>query len=237
MPMKAQQRIKLSPAVLRLAGIKAASPDAKAFLESAVAGRALGMQDATTDRYGRIVAVVSVQGEPQSLEDGLLQAGMAFVYPATDDAHLDSWCESEHAARLAKRGFWRDHLDVAASDAENLYGQYGFIVGTVTKTERVKNKVYVTFGTDRGAGLTLMIAAHNLRAFKKQGLDALSWQGKTMRVRGWIKHDSTPAIILTDPHQVEVIKQPLISTHRSDKTACPVLSLPCDAPTSLCACR
>lgn len=191
--------------VLRLTGIKAVGADAQAFLDAALAGHILVLQDVETDRYGRVAASATVQGEKQSLEDALLRAGLAFVYPAAGDDHLDAWCASERDARLAKRGFWSNPFDVAAGDAAKLYGKYGFIVGTVTKAERIKNKVYLNFGADPRTSLTVTIAAHNLRAFKKQGLDPLSLSGKTLRVRGWVTHASGPALTLTDTHQVEVV--------------------------------
>ncbi|MGB9152085.1 MAG: thermonuclease family protein [Alphaproteobacteria bacterium] len=192
--------------VLRLAGIKAAGPDAAAFLESAIVGHNLVLQDAAGDRYGRISATVFIEGQNQSIENAMLRAGNAFVYPATgDDARLEDMLNLEHTARQEKRGYWADHPDTSADNAETLYGKYGFVSGTITKAERVKNKVFLNFGADWRTDFTIAIAAHDLRAFKKADLDPLTLQGKKLRVRGWVKREFGPMITVTDPHQVELL--------------------------------
>lgn len=191
--------------VLRVAGIKAAMPEAVSFLKSNVAGHALTLQNAVTDRYGRVSATVFVEGEKQPVEDELLSAGLAFVYPATgDEERLDGMLKLEREARLKKAGYWAEHPDIDADDAERLYGKYGFVAGTVTKAEHVKNKVYLNFGADWRTDFTVAIAAHDLRAFKKQDIDPLALQGKKLRVRGWVKRDFGPMITVSDPHQVEL---------------------------------
>jgi endonuclease YncB( thermonuclease family) len=190
--------------ILRFGGIKAIAPEAKAFLESTVLHHVLALQEISTDRYGRMTATATVQGEGHSVETALLHQGLAFVYSAAgDDPHLDEWIAAEKEARQNKRGLWRDHTDVFSDDAEKLYGHYGFITGTVTKAERVKNKVYLNFGADWRTDFTITIAAHDLRAFKKQGVDLLGMQGKRLRVRGWVCRDNGPMITVTDPHQIE----------------------------------
>jgi endonuclease YncB( thermonuclease family) len=191
--------------ILRLAGIKAAAPETKQFLESIVPGHALIVQNATTDRYGRTTAIVSIQGAAQPLEDNLLSRGLAFVYPAATDEQLDHWCALERAARKDKLGFWSGQTDVAAEDAKTLVGKYGFVSGTVVKAERVKNKVYLDFGADWRSDFAIIIAAHDLRVFKKQGVDPLDLQGKKLRIRGWVTRTSGPRITVTDSHQLELL--------------------------------
>jgi endonuclease YncB( thermonuclease family) len=192
--------------VVRIAGIKAASPDAKNFLESAVLGRGITLQNAETDRYGRTVATIFVSGDSQPIESALLKNGLAFVYPAEEGEGVDNWLKLEHAAIQEKRGFWADHEDTSSGDAEKIVGKYGFVVGVVVKAERIKSKVYINFSADWRTGFTVAIAAHDLRAFKKQGLDPLDWPGKKVRVPGWVTRAPGPTIVVTDPHQIEVME-------------------------------
>ncbi len=196
--------------VLRLAGIKSFTPDAQEFLQSHLAGRDLVLQNPVIDRYGRVFAVAIIMGETQNIEQDMLQQGLAFVYLASgDDAHLDSWMMAELAARMAGRGAWPQHADIASDDAEKnadtLYGSYVFVSGVVTKAERVKNKVYLDFGADWRTDFTIAIAAHDLRAFRDANKDPLDMGGKRVRVRGWVKRDFGPMITATDPRQVEII--------------------------------
>jgi endonuclease YncB( thermonuclease family) len=192
--------------VVRLAEIKAAAPEARAFMQSTVVGHAVALREAATDRYGRIAATLYVDGQAVSVQEALVTNGLAFVYPAVgDDALLDTLLVDEKAARVAKRGWWADHADTSSDDAEKLYGSYGFVSGTVVKAERVKNKFYLNFGADWRTDFTIAVAAHDLRAFKKAGLDLETFEGKRVRVRGWVKRDFGPMITITDPHQIEVL--------------------------------
>jgi endonuclease YncB( thermonuclease family) len=187
---------------LRLKGIKAASPEAKGFLNSAVSGRTLQLQDAETDRYGRVTATAFIQDERQSVEEALLREGMAFVYSAAGGESIDLWQAPERTAQIERRGFWADHHDVPTREAATLYGKYGFVSGLVSKAERVKNKAYLTFGASEHPDFTIIIAARHLRPLKKQGIDVLLLEGKTVRVRGWVTQVLGPTITITDPHQL-----------------------------------
>jgi micrococcal nuclease len=192
--------------VLRLAGIKGATSGAKDFLDSLVAGRALVLQDGFVDRYGRVDATAGIQGEVKSLQDVLLREGMAYVYPVAIDERLDAWFEAERAARSAKRGFWAEQKDVSSENAAILLGKFGFVSGVVTKAERIKNKVYLSFGAQGHPDFTIVIAARHLRPLKKLGVDALTLEGKTLRVRGWVSDSAGPTVTIATPQQIEIEK-------------------------------
>ncbi|MFA4995351.1 MAG: thermonuclease family protein [Bdellovibrionales bacterium] len=189
--------------VLQLAGVKGALPSALPFLNSLVSDRRLVLQDAATDRYGRVVATAVPEGETKSVQDVLLRDGMVFVYPVLDDDRLNAWGEIERGARLSKRGFWAEHKDVPAQQAATLIGKFGFVAGVVSKAERIKNKVFLSFGAPEHPDLTIIVAARYLRPLKKQGIDVLSLEGKTVRVRGWVSEAPGPTITITTPYQIE----------------------------------
>jgi hypothetical protein len=82
----------------------------------------------------------------------------------------------------------------------------------VTESTRVKSKLILSFAGDAKEGgqsvFTISIAAHNLRAFKKAGLDPLSWKCGHLRVRGWIVGGGeSPEMTVTDPYQIELLDQ------------------------------
>jgi len=187
---------------LRLSGIKAV--DAVDYLNAKALHQNILWQNPVTDRYGRIQATVFLQGHKESLQDDLLSEGLAFVYPATGD--VEAWIQEEATARHANKNYWATHPDTPADSAEKLYGSYGFVTGIVTEAARIKNKVYLNFGTDWHSDFTITIAAHDLRAFKHQEMKPLEWQGRKVRVRGWVKRDFGPMITVTDPHQIELLK-------------------------------
>jgi len=188
---------------LRLAGIKESQPSAKAFLDSSAAGHVLVLQAVSTDRYGRVVATATIQGEAKSLQDILLREGFAFVYPVLDDEQLGAWIEIERAARLSKRGVWAEHRDTPSQNAATLVGKFGFVAGVVSKAERIKNKVFLSFGAQEHPEFKIIIAARYLRPLKKLGIDALALEGKSVRVRGWISDNDGAATTLATPYQIE----------------------------------
>ncbi|MFA5040414.1 MAG: thermonuclease family protein [Bdellovibrionales bacterium] len=192
--------------LLRLRNIKAAAPEAKAFLESAVSGRDLILQDETEDRFGRVTASVFVKETRDSVEALLLREGLAFVYPVWDDEPLDDLCEVEREARTEKRGFWSTHEDVPSEQAATLNGKLGFITGSVSKAERIKNKVYLYMGERNPPDLTIVIAARYLRPLKKRGVEPFSLIGKQVRVRGWVTDVGGPTMTVADVHQIELVE-------------------------------
>lgn len=76
----------------------------KQYAASLVFGRQVGLERSGTDRYGRTVGLVVVNG--RSLNEEMLRAGLAWHYTAySRDARL-AWIERQ--ARQKRRGLWAD---------------------------------------------------------------------------------------------------------------------------------
>jgi len=77
---------------------------AKQFTSSMVFGKHVSVKPITTDRYGRTIAWVYVNGT--CLNEELLRAGLAWHYKKySTERHL---AELENEARAAKTGLWSD---------------------------------------------------------------------------------------------------------------------------------
>ncbi|MBM4329210.1 MAG: thermonuclease family protein [Deltaproteobacteria bacterium] len=76
---------------------------AKKFTNQMVRGKIVEVEPVTTDRYGRTVALVTVDGK--SLNKELVRVGLAWWYQkyAPNDSELE---RLEKEAREAKRGLW-----------------------------------------------------------------------------------------------------------------------------------
>jgi micrococcal nuclease len=199
--------------VARLRGIKApAGDEAKAALQALIAGRTLSLEGAPRDRYGRSAADVTAQsadGEKIWLQGEMLREGQAFVYPpAGDEPRLGDLLKNEREARRAGRGLWSDpaFADAPAADPAKVgIGRFAFAAGKVVRAGRVKNTFYLNFGEDWRTDFTVAIAAHDLRRFRAAGIDPLDYEGKTVRVRGWVRRDNGPMIAVTTPAQIEML--------------------------------
>jgi len=197
---------------VRLLGITAAGDAAKSRLQTLIDHQPITTEGDAVDRYGRIVADAYVQpgqGAKIWLQGDLLQQGLAFVYPPTgDEPHIADLFKFEHEARKAKRGLWNDPAYADQNAAEPLtirYGHFAFVAGKVVKAERIKNKIYLNFGEDWRDDFTITIMAHDLGAFEKANIDPLAYQGKILRVRGWVKRDFGPMVDVTNPAQIEML--------------------------------
>lgn len=81
---------------------------ARKFTAGLIAGKTVNVKDMGPDRYGRTVGIVV------NLNEALLQAGLAWVYPQFCKASFcQKWKLMEAEARRASRGLWKDGNPVA----------------------------------------------------------------------------------------------------------------------------
>ena len=184
---------------------------AKAALSELTLGRAvtLAYGGRRVDRYGRALAHVFdsagtwVQGE-------MLSRGLARVYSFADNrALIPELLARERAARAARRGIWGWRF-YAVRDPEGLerhLGGFELVEGRVLKVAIVRKRVYLNFGADWRSDFTVTIAPRTRRLFEAQGIDPRAYEGRMVRVRGWLKSYNGPMIEASHPEQIEVIEE------------------------------
>lgn len=83
------------------------SEDAKQFTRRMAQGKAVSVFVKDWDKYGRMVAIVQLDGDV-SLNRELLKAGFAWVHIYyCKEAICDSWHEIEEKARRSGKGLWQ----------------------------------------------------------------------------------------------------------------------------------
>ena len=76
-----------------------------------VAGRKVEVEQKDTDRYGRVVGLVEVNG--QSLNELIIQNGYAWVFGRyCNEKFCDDWVKLEGIARQQNKGMWQDPVVV-----------------------------------------------------------------------------------------------------------------------------
>ena len=81
--------------------------EARDFASALVAGKQVEVMTKNTDRYGRTVGLVSVDG--QSLNELMVTNGYAWVYRQyCKESFCLGWAKTEKAARQSKKGMWSD---------------------------------------------------------------------------------------------------------------------------------
>lgn len=156
------------------------------------------------DRYGRILGDFRVAGQTLTAQAMLLRDGLATLYPVVAaPTYLAELQQQERSAHAARRGLWAEADTICeAAHAAAAIGGYALITGQVVTATRIKNKVYVNFGSDWRHDFTVEITAGDLRRLKKSGLDPLTLIGQTILVRGWVEQRNGPMIAVTEAWQI-----------------------------------
>ncbi|WP_247877262.1 thermonuclease family protein [Azospirillum brasilense] len=207
---------------LRLAGIEPAAPPMaaepgdhwplaeaarRALAELAVGQRLTVRGEARTDRHGRLLAQVE-RGDGLWLQGELLARGLARVHTRPDARALArEMLAAEAAARDAGRGVWRTRAyAVRPADPDALRrdrDSFQIVEGRVLRVSKAGGDAYLDFGEDWRTDVTVHIGRAALREFVAAGIDPLSYEGRTVRVRGWVGLRAGPLIEATHPEQIE----------------------------------
>lgn len=207
---------------LRLAGIESAAPPmgaepgqswplaeaARQALAELAVGQSLSVRgEARTDRHGRVLAQV-VRGDGLWLQGELLARGLARVHTRPDARALArEMLAAEAVARDAGRGIWRTRTyAVRPADPDALRrdrDSFQIVEGRVLRVSKAGGDAYLDFGEDWRTDVTVHIGRAALREFVAAGIDPLSYEGRVVRVRGWVGLRAGPLIEATHPEQIE----------------------------------
>jgi len=166
------------------------------------------------DRYDRALAqtyTLKADGARDVwLQEEMVRSGMARVY-TWPDTYQDSETlyAAEITARDAKRGIWGHDYYRIRSPEPNALAQdvdsYQIVQGVITSAADVRGQIYLNFGADYKTDFTIAIAKRDRKRFKTEGIDPLSLEGATVRVRGWIELSNGPMVWLDHPERLEIL--------------------------------
>ncbi len=209
---------------IRLAGIEAAKPPRAASPEehrrwpladaatAALSELALGRLvtprgEPVPDRHGRLMAHL-LREDGVWLQAELLARGHARVHTRPDArAFAAEMLATEDGARGAQRGLWRTRVyavrgvepEALARDRDS----FQIVEGRVRHVSKTGGEAYLDFGEEWRTDTTVHIPRAVMRDVAKAGIDPLSYEGRRIRVRGWIGLRSGPMIEITHPEQIE----------------------------------
>ena len=152
---------------------------AKQGLEALALGKMLTLYygGRKLDRYGRALAHL-LRADGLWLQGELLAAGMARVYSFRDNRRLIA----------------------------EMLGSFQLVEGPVVGAAIVRRRGYLNFGADWKSDFTISIAPGDRKLFGPGGEDTTALEGRTVRVRGWIKSFNGAMIEATHPEQIEVFE-------------------------------
>lgn len=186
------------------------APEAKAALQKLVLREevTLGFGGRERDRHGRLLAHLFRSTDGLWVQGELLARGLARVYTFPDNRALASELFArESKARAARRAIWAfDRYAVLPPEAaERAFDQYALIEGTVLAVGRAHGSAYLNFGPDWKTDFTAVIRPQALRVFADEGIDIALYEGRRVRVRGWVESWNGPMIEVTHPEQIEEV--------------------------------
>ncbi|WP_428482625.1 thermonuclease family protein [Pyruvatibacter mobilis] len=170
---------------------------------------------ADMDRHGRRLAqtyVLQPDGGHLWFQQEMLRLGLARVYSFPDNrACLDELLAAEAEARDAGLGMWAlaAYRILAAEDEGQLgnrEGSYELVQGRVREATLVRGRAYLNFGTNYRDDFTATIAPRDMKRFREAGFDPVAYEGRIVRVRGWLRNFNGPSIDVTHPEQIEVLE-------------------------------
>jgi len=187
------------------------SSEAKAFLEDLTLGRrlTLGYGGRRGDRHGRALAHLFDE-EGRWIQGEILRAGLARVYSFADNrALIAEMLALEREARAAGRGIWADpYYDPRrAEEAGAWLGGFELVEGRVIAVGRGGGNTYLNFAEDWRSDFTILLDRRAQRLFEEAGVDPAVYEGKNVRVRGWLKSRNGPMIEATHPEQIEILEE------------------------------
>jgi micrococcal nuclease len=142
------------------------------------------------------------------LQADLIEGGFARAYSRSDTRRCaPALLRHEAAARTAKRGIWANAF-YRVRKPEELgadIGTFQLVEGKVASVRIGRERAYLNFGPDYRTDFTITISARVNKRLAKEGIDPASWNGKTVRVRGWLSLLNGPEIELTHAEQIELL--------------------------------
>lgn len=163
------------------------------------------------DRYGRLRAQAFVSDSAGGLwlQTAMLGRGMARVSIAPERRECASELyAAEAGARRARKGIWASGFyDVRKPDElDGTVGTFQIVEGKVLSTGVKQGRAFLDFGADWHHDFKVTIAPDDMRRFRDTGVDPRTYEGLTVRVRGFVDELGGPEIAIAVPENVEVIQ-------------------------------
>jgi endonuclease YncB( thermonuclease family) len=208
---------------VRLAGVIAATDldgdtdavrRATLALDQKIAGRRITLHGRAEDkdRYGRLLAQVTIEGEAVGwVQAALVTAGALRVAPTPGVlACAQALLVRERAARAARAGLWAsDRFAVESADSimtlTAATGRFAIIEGTVRRIGESGGRLFLDFGTRYTEDFTVVIPRDARAAFAAAGIDLKALAGMRVRARGVLVSWGGPAVEIRLPAALELV--------------------------------
>ena len=185
-------------------------PGLKAWFQSHQKTYSAQTPDFPLDRHGTPWGLVFLEGNQKMLQEQLLEEGLVVAFPSgvAPDAYK-KMLAAEAEARENRAGIWKKcpiltTTQVVEGQPEAFYNSFLIVTGKVVSISRKKRYIYVNFNNDWRKDFTVQLSVSLLKDIPFPAIQA--WQGRDIRVRGWLEPFYGPMIRVADPAQVEILE-------------------------------
>jgi micrococcal nuclease len=159
-------------------------------------------------RHGSFYTTPIRIGTKKSLQEMLLENGLALVYFLDSPTNSTLLFAAEERARKLKLGIWKDgNLKTDNTALTNGYkqslGKFIIVSGIVNNTYISKKNTYINFGKDWKTDFTVQLENKILKRFPEFSAEKL--KGKKISVRGWLEDYNGPFMKIYHPVNIQII--------------------------------
>ncbi len=119
---------------------------------------------------------------------------------------------AESLARAARAGHWESgyfqvlNLEETMAGERHNAGDFQIVEATVLDVTDYRGRYFLNFGDDYRTDFTVTIAPQNMRSFRAADIDPEIFEGKRVRVRGWMEAYNGPNLPVSVPEAIEVLE-------------------------------
>lgn len=162
-----------------------------------------------SNRLGQQLAHLELMKGGAWVQGMMLELGLARVMTEerTPEMAMQMYIVEKEAI-AQKAGIWgvSKYKIIPQEEAKDHIGSTQVVEGKIYSTATRQNFIYLNFGPDFRNDFTVTIKPEHRRKFFDRKLDPLKWNGKTVRVRGWVGDYNGPYIELDHPERIEIIE-------------------------------
>lgn len=182
------------------------------ILEDVLTGQRVKLYQTKDPDWGRLNRMGQSLGHLSRAEDGiwaqgtLVRLGLAQVKTAARNPEMsDLLYALEDLAREENLGLWQNPENHIKSAANVTDEEKGFVIveGQIESTATRSNRIYLNFGADWRTDFTASIAPEHKRRFSNAGLNPLNWNGRRVRVRGYVRDYNGPYMEISHPSAIQ----------------------------------
>lgn len=158
------------------------------------------------NRMGHVLAQLERQSDKVWVQGALISLGLARMKTSQRNPEMAAQMAGlEQNARTQKLGIWAENgfAVLTPEQAALQKDSFEIVEGKVVGVSLKQNRIYINFGADWRSDFTVSIPPGDRRAFSKAGLDPLQWNGRVLRVRGWLEQYNGPYIEIDHPEAIE----------------------------------